>query len=58
MEAYNEIRKWIAFLTLCIWFGSTLRLCGLRQFTLEYEIISIPAVFGFMWIVEKLDKIK
>ena len=58
METYNKIRKWIAAITLMVWFGFTLRLCGLRPFTLEYEIIAIPAAFGFMWIVEKLDKIK
>ena len=52
-----KIRKWIAAITLMVWFGFTLRLCGLRPFTLEYEIIAIPAAFGFMRIVEKLDKI-
>ena len=57
MEIYNKIKKWIAFLTLCVWFGATLRLCGLKPFTLEYEILCIPVAFGFMWIVEKIDKL-
>lgn len=56
METYNKIRKWIAAITLMIWFGFTLLLCGLKPFTLEYEILCIPAAFGFVWIVENIDK--
>ena len=57
MKVWNNIKKWMAAITLMIWFGFTLRICGLKPFTLEYEMLSIPAVFGFMWIVEKLDKL-
>jgi hypothetical protein len=56
METYNKIRKWIAAITLMIWFGFTLLLCGSKPFTLEYEILCIPAAFGFGWIVENIDK--
>lgn len=56
MKIWNKIKKWMAFFTLAVWFGFTL--CGLKPSTLEYEILNIPSLFGFMWIVEKLDKIK
>lgn len=58
MKIWNKIKKWMAFFTLAVWFGFTLCLCGLKPSTLEYEILNIPSIFGFMWIVEKLDKIK
>lgn len=57
MEVWNKIKKWMAAITLMIWFGFTLRLCGLKPFTLEYEMLIFFSIFGIMWIVEKLDKL-
>lgn len=57
MKVWNNIKKWMAAITLMIWFGFTLRLCGLKPFTLEYEMLIFFSIFGIMWIVEKLDKL-
>lgn len=57
MKVWNKIKKWMAAFTLMVWFSFTLCLCGFKPSTLEYEILIIPSIFGFMWIVEKLDKI-
>lgn len=57
MKVWNKIKKWMAAFTLMVWFSFTLCLCGFKPSTLEYEILMIPSIFGFMWIVEKLDEI-